>query len=127
MPGPLADGLSRFTPSLGTLDRDGLLFAAGRASARPARKWPTVAALLALSQALTLALLVAGTPPPRSEPPVEVIPVVPSESEPPSPPIVRRWPSALDELPVPEPASSDLMPDEPPLHVSSAWNELLMP
>ena len=128
MPGPLEDGLSRFTPSLGNLDRDGLLFAAGRASARPARKWPTVAALLALSQALTLALLVAGTPaPPRPVPPAEVVPVGPSEFEPPSPPIVRHWPSALDELPVPEPSSADLMPDDPPLHVSSAWNELLMP
>ena len=128
MPGPLEDGLSRFTPSMGNLDRDGLLFAAGRASARPGRKWPMVAALLALSQALTLALLVAGTPPPsRPEPPTEVVPDVPTESEPLSPPIIRRWPSALDELPVPEPASSDLMPDEPPLHVSSAWNELLTP
>lgn len=128
MPGPLEDSLSRFTPSLGDLDRDGLLFAAGRASARPDRKWPTIAALLAMSQALTLALLVAGTPtPPRPESPAEVFPVVPAESEPPSPRIFRRWPSALDELPVPEPASADLMPDEPPLHVSSTWNELLMP
>jgi hypothetical protein len=128
MPGPLEDSLSRFTPSPGGLDRDGLLFAAGRASARPARKWPTVAALLALSQALTLALLVAGTPtPPPTEPPAEVVPDVPTESVPPGTPFVRRWPSALDEMPVPEPASADLMPDEPPLHVSSAWNELLMP
>jgi len=125
MPGPLEDRLSRFTPSPGGLDRDGLLFAAGRASARPGRKWPTVAALLALSQALTLALLVAGTPtPPRTEPPAEVVPDVPSESVPPSPLILRNWPSAFDEMPVPEPVS-DLMPDDPPLHVSSAWNDLL--
>ena len=122
MPGPLEDSLSRFTPSPGGLDRDALLFAAGRASARPGRKWPTVAALLALSQALTLALLVAGTPPPRdrSRPP-PAVPAVPSESAPPS----RRWPAAGGRprrTSVPPPASDDLMPDEPPLHVSSAWD-----
>ena len=123
MPEPLEDSLSRFTPSSGCLDRDALLVAAGRASARAGRKWPTVAALLALSQALTLALLVAGTPtPPRTEQPVEVVPDVPSESVPPTPPNTRHWSSALDEMPVPEPVSDDLIPDAPPLHVSSRWD-----
>ena len=121
MPGPLEDGLSRFTPSLGHLDRDGLLFAAGRASARPARKWPTVAALLALSQALTLALLVTGTPP-RPQPPAPAVPVVPAESVVPRPEAVRDWGRALDETPYSPPAMDDLIPDEPPLHVSSRWD-----
>ena len=122
MPGPLEDSLSRFTPSPGGLDRDALLFAAGRASARPGRRWPTVAALLALSQALTLALLVTGTPPPpRSEPAAPAVPVVPSASEPPSPLIYRQWPS-FDENVAPPPPADDLVPDEPPLHVSSRWD-----
>ena len=121
MPGPLEDMLSRFTPSPGGLDRDAVLFAAGRASARPGRKWPTLAALLALSQALTLALLVAGTPP-HPEPPARPAPTVPSEPLIPSPEVVRDWRSAFDETPYSPPAMDDLVPDEPPLHVSSRYD-----
>jgi hypothetical protein len=54
---PLLERLSRFTPDAGRLDRDALLFAAGRASARPNRGWMTLASLLAGTQALSLALL----------------------------------------------------------------------
>ena len=39
--------LSRFKPDAGGLDRDALLFATGRASARPNRGWVALAALLA--------------------------------------------------------------------------------
>lgn len=56
MPEPLAERLSRFTPDGGGLDRDALLFAAGRASARPGPArfvWPALTAGLA---ALALAL-----------------------------------------------------------------------
>ena len=121
MPGRIEDGLSRFTPSLGGLNRDELLFAAGRASARPDRKWPTLAALLALSQALTLALLCTGTPTlPRAEP---TPPPVPSDTVPVVSPIARDWRSALDEPPVVVMPTEDLVPDEPPLHVYSAWDE----
>jgi len=49
--------LSRFTADPGGLDRDALLFAAGRASARPNRGWMTLASILASTQALSLALL----------------------------------------------------------------------
>ena len=76
--------LSRLTPSAGTLDRDGLLFAAGRASVRPHRGWRTMAVLLASSQALSLAILwphsnspVAGIPGPMA-----VAPVPPSQIAP---------------------------------------------
>ena len=34
---PILERLSRFTPDAGRLDRDALLFAAGRESARPNR------------------------------------------------------------------------------------------
>jgi hypothetical protein len=46
---PVVERLSRFTPDAGGLDRDSLLFAAGRASARPNRPWVALAAGLALS------------------------------------------------------------------------------
>jgi hypothetical protein len=49
--------LSRFTPDAGRLDRDALLFAAGRASARPNRGWITLASALWATQVLMLALL----------------------------------------------------------------------
>jgi hypothetical protein len=54
---PSLERLSRFTPDAGGLDRDALLFAAGRNSARPNRGWMTLAALLAGTQALPLLLL----------------------------------------------------------------------
>jgi hypothetical protein len=73
---PSFDRLSRFTPDAGRLDRDALLYAAGCASARPNRAWIALAAVLALSQALTLVLLwprptspVAHVPPPAAQPP----------------------------------------------------------
>jgi hypothetical protein len=61
---PFLERLSRFTPDTGGLDRDALLFAAGRASARPGRGWKTLAAVLAATQALSLALLWPHATPP---------------------------------------------------------------
>ena len=49
--------LSRFTPDTGGLDRDALLFAAGKASARPDHRWVVLAALLANTQIVSLVLL----------------------------------------------------------------------
>ena len=46
---PSLERLSRFTPDAGSLDRDALLFAAGRSSARPNRGWMTLASLLAVA------------------------------------------------------------------------------
>jgi hypothetical protein len=54
---PFLERLSRFTPDAGRLDRDALMFAAGRASARPNRGWITLAGVLAGTQALMLAVL----------------------------------------------------------------------
>jgi hypothetical protein len=54
---PYLERLSKFTPDAGKLDRDAMLFAAGRASARPNRRWVTLTALLAGTQALSLTLL----------------------------------------------------------------------
>jgi hypothetical protein len=54
---PLLERLSRFTPDAGNLNRDALLFAAGRSSARPNRGWKSLALTLAGTQALTLVFL----------------------------------------------------------------------
>lgn len=67
----LAEILSRFTPDRAGLDRDALLFAAGRASARPNRRWIALAGALAVSQLLTLAGLWPRTLAPAPVPPVE--------------------------------------------------------
>ena len=53
----ILERLSRFTPNAGELDRDALLFAAGRNSVRPNRGWKAVTSLLTVTQALSLALL----------------------------------------------------------------------
>lgn len=65
---PLAEHLSRFTPDVACLNRDALLFAAGRASARPNRRWQALVAALALSQVLTLVILRPQTPLPAPTP-----------------------------------------------------------
>ncbi len=57
---PFLERLSRFTPDAGRLDRDALLFAAGRGSARPNRGWMTLATLLASTQALVAGPSVAA-------------------------------------------------------------------
>ena len=54
---PLEERLSRFTPNATGLNRDALLFAAGRASARSRWHWPALAGVLAASQLLTFVCL----------------------------------------------------------------------
>jgi hypothetical protein len=75
---PLAERLSRFTPDAAGLDRDVLLFAAGRASIRPNRRWQVVAGALAACQLLTLIGLWPRTPSARISSPI--VAVRPSES-----------------------------------------------
>ena len=60
---PFLERLSRFTPDAGGLNRDELLYAAGRRSARPNRGWMTVASLLAATQALFACAAVAARSP----------------------------------------------------------------
>jgi hypothetical protein len=61
---PFLERLTGFTPDAGRLDRDALLFAAGRSSARPNRGWMALTCLLAGTQMLTLALLRPHSSPP---------------------------------------------------------------
>jgi hypothetical protein len=70
---PLAERLSRFTPDCAGLNRDALLFAAGRASVRPNRRWQLLAGMLAACQLLTLAGLWTRTPPARIDQPTEAV------------------------------------------------------
>ena len=69
---PILERLSRFTPDAGGLDRDALLFAAGRESARPNRGWMTLASLLASTQALSLVASLASPEPAVAGLPVPV-------------------------------------------------------
>lgn len=120
-----AEHLSRFTPDGAGLDRDALLFAAGRASARPGRRWAALAAALALSQALTLVVLwpapIVRTPAPVAETP----PPTPAPEAPPRDGIPALWALAQHHFgpegvpPRPQPVV-DLMPDPPPLRASLA-------
>jgi hypothetical protein len=64
---PFLERLSRFTPDAGRLDRDALLFAAGRGSVRPNRGWVTLATLLASTQLLSLVLLWPRPTPPAGQ------------------------------------------------------------
>jgi hypothetical protein len=56
-PERISDRWAKFTPDASGLDRDAILFAAGRQSARPLRLWPVLTMLLAVSQAVTLVVL----------------------------------------------------------------------
>jgi hypothetical protein len=62
---PFLERLSGFSPDSGGLNRDELLFAAGRSSARPNRGWKTLASAQAVTQVLSLVLLL---PPARHLP-----------------------------------------------------------
>jgi hypothetical protein len=93
MSAPFPERLSRFTPDAGGLDRDVLLYAAGRASARPNRGWIALAAALAVTQVLTVVLLwprpaqpVAHLPPPAVQPAVSPAPPEPPTSDAPDSP-----------------------------------------
>ena len=122
MSDPLTDRLARFTPA--GLDRDALLFSAGRASARPDRRWQAIAALLAFAQVLTLAWLLRPVPAPAPQAAhPAVAPAGPAPSSGPSgdssesPSLIRHWPRADEPAPA---VTADLVPDAPPLRAFPA-------
>ena len=128
MPEPLAERLSAFTPDGSGLDRDGLLFAAGKASARPNTWWVALAGLLVACQVATLVWLwpkptpQLGAPAPApAQAPAEPDehPASPPESSPaPRMADSRRW-TEEPRSPRPIPARS-LVPDAPPLRAFAA-------
>ncbi len=122
MPEPILERLSRFTPDGVALDRDALLFNAGRASVRPNRGWMLTVAVLAACQLLTLTLFW-----PRSSPPTGLHEInspgpISGETHPAPPDVAqlaalnRRLLASKDgDLPPPV-ASEDLIPSDPPLN-----------
>ena len=120
---PLAERLSRFTPDASGLKRDALLFAAGRASVRPPRRWQMLAGLLAACQLATLVCLWPRTPTPTTtSTPHASYPITeePKNEEPsvPSQPVWMTRSSLLTfDLENPDPPNDEPMtPPEPPLH-----------
>jgi hypothetical protein len=120
---PLAERLSRFTPDATGLDRDALLFAAGRASVCPGRPWQALAGVLAVSQLLTLVWLWPQMPSQQSPHPLVVeshAPVLPKEDSVPeslSDGALRAGTLSMD-FDRPEPIGDERMvPPAPPLRV----------
>ena len=122
------DRLSRFTPDAAGLDRDALLFAAGRASVRSSRGWKAPAGALLMSQVLTVVFLwPSARPSVEKEVPIAmpVRPPVAVEEIVTLPPPVRPTPDAwvlsrrdysmAENLPSSTPIDN-LVPPEPPLH-----------
>jgi hypothetical protein len=115
--------MSRFTPDAGGLDRDALLFAAGRGSARPNRTWKSLAAVLAGTQALSLVLLWPHPAPPVGRLPFQVATapapagtVSPPAEELVSPGVWSARHSLLESEPEDRPTASETFIDDgPPL------------
>jgi hypothetical protein len=126
MPQDLAEILSRFTPDGSRLDRDALLFAAGRASAGHARRrWMGVAGALAASQLLTLVLWWPRPAPPVEAPGPDPAPAVAVEPAPPPREAAELWvmreQALATEGNLPRPAPVDQpAPAEPPLRAFTA-------
>jgi hypothetical protein len=89
---PFIERLSRFTPNPGGVDRDALLYAAGRASVRPNRAWIALATALALTQPLYLAFLWPHFAPPAAHAPADIVSL--------------PAPSGIFESPVPDESES---------------------
>jgi hypothetical protein len=132
MSDPFAEKLSRFTPDAGGLDRDALLFDAGRASARPNRRWVALAGVLAASQLLTLGLWWQQPPPATPVAPWTVEAPGPA-AQPPAPAegasgllaLRRRAVETEGNLPSPAPAER-LAPSGPPLRAFAAPSPALL-
>ncbi len=120
---PLAESLSRFTPDASGLNRDALLFAAGRASVRPNRRWQALAAVLAASQLLTLVCLwpLAPVSPPET-PMIATESVFPREKAGPArKPDPSEWRALRQQMQdadleyLTPPSDEPMPPQEPPL------------
>jgi hypothetical protein len=122
---PLAERLSRFTPDGFGLNRDALLFAAGRASVRSNWRWKMLVGMLAASQLCTLLCLWPRTPP--SSPPAtpfvvaepsrpDSMPTATPEADPSEWRALRHRMFSTDIDFAPSPSDEAMVPAEPPLH-----------
>jgi hypothetical protein len=125
MSDPIEERLGRLTPAGSGLDRTALLFAAGRASARPNRSWQALAGALAALQVLTLVLLwphLAAAPISGPGPAPRVADVAPTPHPAPEPSslLVQRNLAIQSEGEWPLPTATDVTtPPEEPLHAFS--------
>jgi hypothetical protein len=124
---PLSERLSQFTPDGSSIDRDALLFAAGRASARPNRGWIVVVGALAACQVLTLAVLLPRTISPIERPNSLAIRNDLEEVAPAAPPdaselgaLTRQFLAGKDSDVASPGAVANLVPSDPPLTSLSA-------
>ncbi|MBX9628620.1 MAG: hypothetical protein K2X82_32785 [Gemmataceae bacterium] len=116
-PDPVYDRLAQFTPASG-LDPAGVLFAAGRASARTPRGWKLAVAGLVLTNLAAVGALVLRRPDPPAAPVFIPVPAVIPEPDPadeppaesPAPGLLARG-TNLDAWP--RPATFDFPPDYP--------------
>jgi hypothetical protein len=117
--------LSRFTPDASGIDRDALLFAAGRASAHPSRRWNAVCAALVTTQLLTLGLALWPRPvqvqvlPGRALPPMAVVDLPTTVAPTPSGAaslLVQRDRAIASGGDLPAPPMTNEPMSEPPLH-----------
>jgi hypothetical protein len=125
---PILEKLSRFTPDAGALNRDALLFAGGRASARPNRAWIALAAVLAATQVLTVVLWwsqpastvaqlpLSANPAPSSSSPTDS--PIPDSSDDPGLWSVRH--NLLEAPPEDRVRTGKFAETEPPLHAFGA-------
>lgn len=119
---PLAESLSRFTPNAAGLDRDALLFIAGRASVRPSRIWPILTGMLAAAQLLTLVCLWPHTAPSAvpfivSEPTRrDPAPMPAAEPDPSEWRVLRQRMQETDFDYSTPPSDEPMAPPAPPLH-----------
>lgn len=121
MSDPLTRTLSRFTPE-GGVDRDTLMYQAGRASVPSPVRWKALAAMLALGQALTLLALLARPDAPEAEASPDPT-IVPSPAMPAGGWMARHGLPEAYELP-PLGRETNLVADNPPLRVYTSWTSL---
>lgn len=112
---PVIEQLGMLKPSNAGLDRDAMLYAAGRASARPRRIWPTLAGVLAITQCLMLFVIFNGNrlldAPPATN--MTQRPEVPAETSPAVSIYARALRTADPEALPPTVAMVAVSPDEP--------------
>jgi len=104
----LADSLAMLTPRPAHIDRDGILYEAGRRSVRPSRFWP-LATMAVSIVACVLALALIFRPGPRTivhyiQTPAQTTPTSPTDVQA-APGVDSRVP-ALDEAKEPKSSSS---------------------
>ena len=125
MSDPLAERLSRFTPDAAGMDRVGLLFAAGRASAQTSRRWQLIAGLLAATQLHTLVALLLRPATAPSDPGQKVVVEAPPRFAPEYLPSAALNRELLDlEREAPSAIMLDPIPPDPPLRAFNTSAEL---